>query len=160
MHAEARAREDNMKLRLTTDYAIRLLLCISMNPDVQTAYDLGEKVNIPKATVVKIMGRLKQKNWITSHEGVTGGYRISVNLSDISFLDVLDAMDDNLEVETPRDDRQCATIDESYRSARDAYRYIRLINETMLSNVTLDKISRNNIQMLEGVYQSINREMQ
>lgn len=148
-----------MRLRLTTDYAVRLLLCLSSNPDIQTAYDIGKKVDIPKATVIKIMAKLKQQGWIASQEGVFGGYRITVNLSTISFLDILDAMDDNLAIEMRQDDELCFITDEGYRCTRDAYRYIRMINETVLSNITLDKISHNNIQVLEGVYKSINREL-
>lgn len=142
-----------MKLRLSTDYAIRLLLCLSSSSETQTAYDLGEKMKIPRSTVVKIMVMLKTKGWVSSQEGILGGYRMATKLASISFLDVFSVMDDKVELMFCPDEK--LINDDIYRSTQVVYMYFQKIAEKLLASITLDKIVDKDVKGLKILYENI-----
>ncbi len=87
-------RSLTMRLKATTDYAIKLLLFLAMNPSKWTADDLCVQVHIPKATVIKIMQTLKALDWVVAFEGMLGGYMILEDPKQITLRQVFDAMED------------------------------------------------------------------
>ena len=146
-----------MKLKQTTDYAIRLLLCLHANSEKHTAEELGESACVPKPTVIKIMGHLKSKGWVDSQEGMYGEYRLATGLETISFLDILSAMEDDIEISGRH--RDCPNGAEQHSPAYDTYARLQEIIECLFRKITLDKIQKQDLHALERArdYLSENR---
>lgn len=140
-----------MQLKITTDYAIRLLLCLSESPARKTAEELSEKMAVPKPTVIKIMGRLKAKGWIAAQEGLRGGYALKAQLSSISLLEVFDAMEETIRINRClEEDAYCSRFAAENCPVRNAYAHIQEILEGLLRSLTLDKVADGDLATLEA----------
>ncbi|MDR0334996.1 MAG: Rrf2 family transcriptional regulator [Methanomassiliicoccaceae archaeon] len=61
--------------------------------DYLSAKKLSEMLNIPAPTVVKVLNRLNAAGLITTKEGAKGGTLLARPISEITFLDVFNAME-------------------------------------------------------------------
>lgn len=84
---------EKMQLNITTDYAIRILLCLGEPGRVMAGPLIGEETNIPPKYIRKISLRLREAKLIDSMAGAQGGYFLTRPLKDISLLDVLSVME-------------------------------------------------------------------
>ena len=72
-----------MQLKITTDYAIRIVYYLACRSEVITASELAYELKIPK--------KLKEANIITACEGIKGGYSLAKKTEDISLFDIISA---------------------------------------------------------------------
>src|SRR5687767_3355122 len=86
-----------MEMRLTraTSYALHAVAYIAnQKKDIPTAsHIIAEKRGIPERFLLKVLKPLVSAQVLTSVKGPNGGYRLARNPSDISVLDVLEAVD-------------------------------------------------------------------
>ena len=75
-----------MQLKITTDYAIRIVYYLACRSEVITASELAYELYIPKITK-----KLKEANIITACEGIKGGYSLAKKTEDISLFDIISA---------------------------------------------------------------------
>ena len=91
-----------MHFALETDYAVRLVavLADSVQSGVESmdAASLGEAACIPKPTALKVLRRLKDRGIIQSTLGASGGYRLARNPSEITLIQVIEALEGTLEI--------------------------------------------------------------
>nr|WP_294494116.1 Rrf2 family transcriptional regulator [uncultured Mediterraneibacter sp.] len=85
-----------MWLNMTTDYAIRLILCLAEKKEVTAGSAIAREMEIPPKYINKISSRLRAANLIASTPGSRGGYHLTKPLEEITLLEVLDAMDPSL----------------------------------------------------------------
>ena len=80
-----------------TDYAT-LILCEMAhdNNAIISAQYLSKKIKMGKATVVKILKLLTKKGLCKSYSGSTGGYKLDKKTSDITVLDIIQAIEGNV----------------------------------------------------------------
>ncbi|MGI6239214.1 MAG: RrF2 family transcriptional regulator [Christensenellales bacterium] len=140
-----------MKLKITTDYAIRLLLCLSAAPGKLTAEELSEKTAIPKPTVIKVMGRLKTRNWVSAREGVRGGYTLVAPLEEIALMDVFSAMSETITINRCHAEACIPGYAPDNCPVRNTYDVIQSIVEGMFRSTTLAMMLRGDLGSLESV---------
>lgn len=141
-----------MQLKITTDYAIRLLLCLGEQPARKTADELSERMAVPKPTVIKIMNRMKAKGWVAAKEGVHGGYALATPLQYITLLDIFEAMEETIRINRCLEENgYCSRFATANCPVRDAYTYLQDIMEGSLRSLTLDKVSDGDLFPLEAV---------
>lgn len=82
-------------LRMTrqADYAIVLLTCVAARPEGLAARDLAERVHLPLPMVSKILKALAREGLLLSTRGAHGGYRLARPADDISFADIVTAIE-------------------------------------------------------------------
>ena len=61
-----------MQLKITTDYAIRIVYYLACRSEVITASELAYELKIPESYIPKITKKLKEANIITACEGKVG----------------------------------------------------------------------------------------
>mgnify|MGYP001164642727 FL=1 len=84
-----------MAVNTRTEYALRALLEIADNPhEAVSAQKICQNQSLPKKYIERLLTNLKTANLIVSSSGVRGGYFLSCNPEDISFLDILTAVQD------------------------------------------------------------------
>jgi len=75
-------------------YAIKAIIYLSAakNKKLCTITEIAEKESIPREYMAKILKELTQKGLLISYRGVQGGYRLNKAREEISFLDILKAV--------------------------------------------------------------------
>lgn len=84
-----------MKITQEADYAFRVVFYLSKlgYGEKIEAKVISEEENIPLRFLLKLLRKLTQANIIKSYRGVNGGYSLNQMPEDISFKDVIEAID-------------------------------------------------------------------
>lgn len=82
-----------MQLNITTDYAIRLLLCLGEMDVKKPGTTIAEEMSIPPKYILKIATKLRGAGLIRSASGSHGGYYLLKPLDKITWLDVIRVME-------------------------------------------------------------------
>jgi Rrf2 family protein len=82
-----------MQLNITTDYAIRVLLCLLIEGHPVGATEIAEKAKVPKAYLTFIMSKLKQAGFVSARRGQIGGYGLIKQPQEITLWDVIRIME-------------------------------------------------------------------
>ncbi|WP_166206231.1 SUF system Fe-S cluster assembly regulator [Cognatiluteimonas telluris] len=83
-------------LRVTklTDYATVVLTVLAARPDdVLSATELAEQAGLEVPTVAKLLKPLAQAGLVAAFRGSNGGYRLARAASDISLVQIVEAME-------------------------------------------------------------------
>jgi len=97
-----------MQLSRKADYALRAVRHLSTLPKgkLGSINAIAEAEAIPREFLAKILKDLTRSGILVSYQGVTGGYRLSKTPREVSFLDVIEAIEGpvhiNLCTEGPR----------------------------------------------------------
>jgi len=84
-----------MKLSKTTQYAIRLLVVLSSNPNKLLAIkDIADELDIPYKYLTAIVTVLVKANFIKSSKGRNGGIKLSQKPHEINIIQILDALEE------------------------------------------------------------------
>lgn len=84
-----------MKYSKATNYALHTMLFLAMDtPDKPVGvHQLAEKQKVSPTYLSKILTKLVKEGMINSSSGAHGGYTLSQNWEDISFLDIIHAIE-------------------------------------------------------------------
>ncbi len=76
-----------LKINLQVEYALKILnLFLDKEGEIFTAREICTLKNAPFDTVSKIMQKLKKHKILTATKGKSGGYTLSSDLKNLSFL--------------------------------------------------------------------------
>jgi FeS assembly SUF system regulator len=82
-----------LRLSRLTDYAVVVLVRLSVAQGVATSPEIAASVGIPEPTVAKVLKALAGRGLVTSTRGAHGGYRLGRPLSGIAVSEVIVAID-------------------------------------------------------------------
>jgi Rrf2 family transcriptional regulator, iron-sulfur cluster assembly transcription factor len=87
-----------MKISRKADYGMRAVIYIARQPkDKRNPIDvIAESECIPRDFLAKILKDLTRSDILRSYQGVHGGYQLARSASQISLLDIVEAMDGQL----------------------------------------------------------------
>lgn len=90
--------ENGMKFNMTTDYALRVVLHLSLFPfgTKITGAELAQAQMIPESFLLKIMRHLTGSHIIQSHRGPAGGFSLGRPAEQITLFDVVEAIEGDL----------------------------------------------------------------
>jgi FeS assembly SUF system regulator len=132
-------------LRVTklTDYATVVLTVLASEPDaVLSAAGLAERAGLEMPTVAKVLKPLAQAGLVEGFRGASGGYRLARDASEMTLVDIVEAMEGPLGM-TECSVHAGACGIESSCGVRANWRRINDVVADALRSVTLS-------QMLEG----------
>lgn len=88
-----------MQLTVHTDYALRVLIYLSLRPDqIVTIDEITEFYEISRNHLVKVVHNLSGKGFITTTRGKHGGMQLSRHPADISIGEVVRKMEANFDM--------------------------------------------------------------
>ena len=126
-------------LRVTklTDYATVLLtLLASDTAQVHSASELAQACGLETTTVSKVLKPLAQAGLVEGLRGVHGGYRLAREASDITLVQIIEAMEGPLAItECSQHDSQCGIAQQC--GARANWRLINDVVAEALRGMTL-----------------------
>ncbi len=96
-----------MRLEVTqrADLAVRALVLLAASPTRLKSADLAETLGTTPGFIPQVMGPLVRAEWVRSLAGPSGGYEPAVELSELSVLQVVEAIDG------PTDSGRCVVSD-------------------------------------------------
>ncbi len=88
-----------MRLELTrkTDLALLALRSLYRTGRRMAASELAESISTTRAFLPQALSPLIRQGWVGSQTGPSGGYELAVDLSGVSILDVIEAIDGPVE---------------------------------------------------------------
>ena len=126
-------------LRVTklTDYATVVLTVLAARPgEVLSATELADAAGLEPPTVSKLLKPLAQAGLVEGLRGVHGGYRLARPATDISLIEIVEAMEGPLAMtECSHDHSQCGIADQC--GVRSNWRLINDVLAEALRGVTL-----------------------
>jgi Rrf2 family protein len=84
-----------MEISRRTDYGVRVILDLATRPENEktSTQDIAERQNIPGPFLAKIISQLAMSGLVITYRGAGGGVRLAGPASEISLLDVIEALD-------------------------------------------------------------------
>jgi Rrf2 family iron-sulfur cluster assembly transcriptional regulator len=84
-----------MRLSRKSDYALRAVRHLANLPGgkLGSINSISEAESVPREFLAKILKDLTRGGILVSYQGVTGGYRLSRTPREVTFLDVIEAID-------------------------------------------------------------------
>ncbi|GMW00365.1 MAG: hypothetical protein AMXMBFR84_15020 [Candidatus Hydrogenedentota bacterium] len=82
-----------MHLTLYTDYSLRLLLFLAIQPEGATITEVAERYGISRNHLVRIVHDLGKKGWIATERGRGGGIKLAKDPGEINLGSVVRDME-------------------------------------------------------------------
>lgn len=103
-----------MQVSRKADYALRAVGYISQlkKDELASIGRIAKARKIPREFLAKILKELTRSGILVSFQGVTGGYRLARPAKEISFLEVIEAMEGAVRINLCVDDRHCECTNE------------------------------------------------
>lgn len=98
-----------MQLSRKADYALRAVAYVAQlkKGDLASIGRIAKARGIPREFLAKILKELTRAGILVSFQGVTGGYRLARAPRDVTFLDVIEAMEGPVAVNLCVDGSHC-----------------------------------------------------
>ncbi|MEE8577516.1 MAG: Rrf2 family transcriptional regulator [candidate division Zixibacteria bacterium] len=99
-----------MQLSRKADYALRAVRHVSTLPKgkLGSINTIAAAESVPREFLAKILKDLTRSGILVSYQGVTGGYRLSRLAKEISFLDVIEAIEGPIHLNLCTEGPTCA----------------------------------------------------
>jgi DNA-binding IscR family transcriptional regulator len=85
-----------MRFDTTTDYAIRILACLVVFPPARTTREIATQMRLSEKNVSDVLLKLIHIGWIQPATPKMDAYRLSVDPDEISLMDIVEAMEEPL----------------------------------------------------------------
>lgn len=93
------SRKGRRMVTRQVDYAIRMLIFMALNKDKKyTTDEVAEIIDIPRSFLPRIIASLSAKKIIFTYRGKNGGIKLAKDPSEISLMDVIEAIDGHVVV--------------------------------------------------------------
>lgn len=81
-----------MHMKASDSYSLRAVLYLATHDGVCSSRDIAEDLSIPRDYLIQLAQQLRNAGIIEARSGKSGGYLLARDASDISMLDVLNAL--------------------------------------------------------------------
>lgn len=130
-----------MQLNVTTDYAIRVILYLTIRGGVVSSKELSEKMGIPAKYILKITKKLSEAELTKTHIGKNGGFSVVKPAEEISLLDIITTMENTTKINRClEEDRFCSRFATDNCPVRSFYCILQEELENQLSLITIQNL--------------------
>lgn len=132
-----------MQLKITTDYAVRLVLYLAMRRRITTSHDISEALNISQSMVLKIGRKLSDAGIVNISTGVQGGFSLQKKDTEIRLIDIIKTMESTIKINRClEEDEFCSREAVPYCTVRQTYGKIQDDLEKRLSEITIHDLMK------------------
>lgn len=127
-----------MQLNITTDYAIRVMLCLCKKETIVSAREISETMKIPEDYVLKITKKLLKSGLIKSYIGKNGGFSANKSPETITLFTIIQSVENTVKINRCLEgDRFCGRLATETCPVRSFYCRLQDELETSLSSITI-----------------------
>ena len=134
-----------MWLNASTDYAIRMLICLSKASGAVSSSKLARAIGVSPRYLLQIGARLREAGFVHVGHGSAGGYQLSRPPAKISLMDVIMAMNRKGNVAVLPDKR---LPKEDFHTLECTYRQLEKRIQRELENITISDLSQTECEEL------------
>ena len=108
-----------MQLKASTDYGLRAVLYLAAQGGTCSSKEIAQGMSIPRDYLIQLAQLLRNAGIVEARPGKNGGYRLAKDPSQITLLEVIEALDEDAKGITRirRDQRANAEIAPDVRRA-------------------------------------------
>lgn len=128
-----------MKLKASTDYGVRTVLYLALKGETCSSKDIAEDMGIPRDYLIQLAQLLRNAGIIEARPGKHGGYRLAKTPSEISSLDIMNALDDDGK-KNQREKRAISDTSPMSQDIGEAYDLIEESIDSYLSSLTVEML--------------------
>ncbi|NGM18325.1 RrF2 family transcriptional regulator [Xiamenia xianingshaonis] len=128
-----------MQFKASTDYGIRAILYLAAQGTTCSSRDIAEDMSIPRDYLIQLAQLLRNAGIIEARPGKHGGYRLAKDPSDISVLDVMNALEEDSRQQT-RERRADRKGGEMVEEVKLAYDLIGECFDAFMASLTMDSL--------------------
>lgn len=133
-----------MRLKLSTDYAIRIILYLATENQIVPILELSTKLGIPQSLVFKINKKLKFAGIINTYSGLQGSVSLALPAERITLYQIVNIMESTTIINRClEDDEYCSPFSTSYCPVRKFYCRLQNDIETALASITIASLLEN-----------------
>ena len=130
-----------MQLKLSTGYAIKIIMYIAMKNKKVSSAELGEYLCIHRSFVFKVCKKLNDGGLIKNEVGINGGFYLTLKPSQITIYNILTTIEDTLKINKCLEDENCCN---NYTTEncpmKHFYNELQNLIENHLKNTTIDDL--------------------
>ena len=127
-----------MRLNITTDYAIRIILYLSMKGGIISSKELSETMKIPENYVLKVARKLTKAGLTRTYVGKNGGFAVNKPAQQIDLLSIIRIMENTVKINRClEEDGFCFRNATDYCSVHKAFLKVQKIYEDSLRAVRI-----------------------
>ena len=128
-----------MQFKASTDYGMRAILYLAARDATCSSRDIAEDMSIPRDYLIQLAQLLRNAGIIEARPGKHGGYRLARPASEISVLDVVNALDEDAKQAT-RSRRETRIGGEMVEEIKRAYDLIEESMDAFMSSLTIESL--------------------
>lgn len=130
-----------MQLKVSTDYAIRVVLYLSTVKRIVSAKELSTQLGIPSSFVYKVTKNLQDANIIRCEVGVQGGFEVIKSPSNITLYEIINIMQPTIKINRClEEDKFCSRNATETCPVRNFYINMQNKVEETLKDMTIEKL--------------------
>nr|WP_172689686.1 Rrf2 family transcriptional regulator [Enterococcus faecalis]ARO46179.1 Rrf2 family transcriptional regulator [Enterococcus faecalis] len=130
-----------MQLKISTDYAIRIVLYLAAKRKSTTSNELADSLGIPQSIVFKIGKELSDNGIISVSTGVYGGFLLKKKPEDIRLFDIINIFEPTIKLNRClEEDRYCSRFATESCSVRNFYCKLQQRFENDLKNISIKEL--------------------
>ncbi len=130
-----------MCLTLESDYAVRIIGCLSAENKRIDAKNISERTGVSLRFALKILRKLVSVGLVKSYKGMQGGYELAKAPSEITMLDVIETVEGSYYLNRCHEEEFVCT-----RGAKGCCCYQKVFNE--ITDIVSKKLAEYNFEDL------------
>ena len=130
-----------MCLTLESDYAVRIIGCLSAENKRIDAKNISERTGVSLRFALKILRKLVSAGLVKSYKGMQGGYELAKAPSEITMLDVIETVEGSYYLNRCHEEEFVCT-----RGAKGCCCYRKVFNE--ITDIVSQKLAEYNFEDL------------
>ena len=133
-----------MQLKLSTDYAIRIILYLATEKQIVPTLELSTILGIPQSLVFKINKKLRFAGIVNTYSGLQGSVSLALPAERITLYQIINTMESTtIRNRCLEDDEYCSRFSTSYCPVRKFYCRLQNDIEAALASITIASLLEN-----------------
>jgi Rrf2 family nitric oxide-sensitive transcriptional repressor len=130
------------QLNVTTDYSIRIILCLASKDGIVSSREISEKMAIPQKYVLKIMRTFTKAGIVKRYSGAYGGFEL-IKRKGLTLYDIMLLVEPTMRINRcMEDDCYCSRNAVPFCPVRKVYTALQAQIDAALSAVTIEDLVR------------------
>lgn len=142
-----------MQLKLTTDYAVRIILYLARNGKTDSKR-LSDNLKISQNYIKKLMTSSNLSQFVSSKAGQDGGLELRISADKITLLDIVKAMENEILITQCLEDKYscniCVSFTKEQCPIRKCYVNIQKMLEEKLSRISISSLADQIVLDMKG----------
>ena len=134
---------DTMQFNTSTDYAIRLVLCLAKESKTVSSSKLSAAIGVSSRYLLQISAKLRDADLIEVTYGGNGGFSLLLPAAKITLYDIVIVMEGNIIHKPLTED---TVMQEKFKALNIAYKYMGQILIDILKSITIESLLSQSVE--------------